>query len=206
MTEGESEPVWQSVWSRSRPRTTDASYGRLILALRRFLAAFAGAGIDGTLAADLTETLDRHTVRLCAAAVDERDQPYAQCPDFDGRGQVTAPAIRYEALGASDLTGTVTFDRYFLGSNGAAHGGAIAFMFDEAAGRLSHLGGRATARTAYLNTTFRSIAPIGIELVVSGHIVREEGRKRFLHLVLVNDGTVCAEAEALMVELRPGQS
>jgi acyl-coenzyme A thioesterase PaaI-like protein len=198
--------AWQTVWSRRGTKVGGAPYGSLIVSLRRFLAAFAAARPDADMVAGLRRLLDQWSSSLESVAVAESDQVYAQRPDLEGRGQVTSPAIRFESLGEADMKGCVTFDRYFLGSNGAAHGGAVAFMFDEAAGRLAHLGGRPTARTAYLRTTFLSITPIDVPLAISGRILREEGRKRFMHLDLFSGDTRCAECEVLMVELKPGQA
>ena len=123
-----------------------------------------------------------------------------------GQGQVTCPAVAYTWLGETEIRARVRFDRYFLGSNGAAHGGAVAFVMDEVAGRLCHLGGRSTARTAYLNTQYRSITPTDTDLDIFGVIEREEGRKRFLRLEIRNGDMLCATADVLMIALKVGQA
>ena len=144
--------------------------------------------------------------KLGAVRVGEDQQVYAQRPDIEGRAQVTCPAVVYTCLADDALRARVRFDRFFLGSNGAAHGGAVAFVMDEVAGRLCHLGGRSTARTAYLNTNFRSITPIDTDLDIVGVIEREEGRKRFLRLEIYDGTTLCADADVLMVALKIGQA
>jgi acyl-coenzyme A thioesterase PaaI-like protein len=157
------------------------------------------------MAARLAADVDRWTTELAGVAVSEKDQVYGQRTDLDSRGQIATPQVNYTHIGVDDLKATVLFDRLLLGSNGAAHGGAIAFLFDEVAGRLCHLAGRPTARTAYLRTNYRMVTPIDQLLDLDGRIEREEGRKRFLRLTLRQDGKVCADAEALMVALEPGQ-
>lgn len=198
--------VWQSVWSRIGESYGGARYAALIAASRRFLAALARARPDEATMIDLADAATHWAVQLEAAAVAEPLQPYGQRPDLAGRGQVTSAPLRVLRQGRDDIDATIVFDGFFHGSNGAAHGGAVAFAFDEAAGCLAHLAGRATARTVYLNTTYRAIAPIDTELALTGRIVREEGRKRFMHLELRHGPHLCAEAEVLMVSLRPGQA
>lgn len=85
------------------------------------------------------------------------------------------------------------------------HGGAIPLLFDEVLGRLASSEDRTPARTAYLHTDFRSITPVGEELVVRAWFVSEQGRKRILRAELMHGETLCAEAEGLFIELRPGQ-
>jgi acyl-coenzyme A thioesterase PaaI-like protein len=103
------------------------------------------------------------------------------------------------------VEGHVTFGRFYLGGNGAAHGGTIPLLFDEVLGRLANTGDRAKSRTAYLNVDYRAITPIGVELEVRARFELEEGRKRFLSGEIVNGATICAEAHGLFVALRPGQ-
>ncbi len=198
--------IWRSVWSRSADAFDDRRYGDLMAGLRGFLASLAGARPSPTQMTHLGAALAEWDGILATCQVDEDRQVYAQRPDIEGRGQVTCPAVTYSWLGESELRASVRFDRFFLGSNGAAHGGAIAFVMDEVAGRLCHLAGRSTARTAYLNTHYRSITPIDVDRDILGVIEREEGRKRFLRLEIRNGATLCADADVLMIALRDGQA
>ena len=101
------------------------------------------------------------------------------------------------------MTG-VTLGRFYLGSGGAAHGGVLGLIFDEAMGRLANTG-RSRARTAYLRVNFQAITPIGPELRVTAQVDRVEGRKRFLSGAIYHDGELTADAQGLFIELRPGQ-
>lgn len=181
------------------------SYAEMIDALRGFLDRAAGAKPDAPVLAALTADLRGWSGRLEAFAVKESEQIYARRRDLAGRGQVTSPAIAFTRLAPDLVEGQVTFSRYFLGKNGVAHGGAVLFVFDEIAGWLANLAKRPMSRTAYLRASFRSVAPIGAELTVSARTIREEGRKLFIHIELRHGIELCAEAEALMIALLPGQ-
>nr|WP_281363800.1 PaaI family thioesterase [Nocardioides daedukensis] len=87
----------------------------------------------------------------------------------------------------------------------AVHGGAISMLFDDLLGWLLARSDLPPSRTAFLTTNFRAVTPVGVELTVHARITHVEGRKRFLAAELRHGDTVCADAEGLWVELRPGQ-
>jgi acyl-coenzyme A thioesterase PaaI-like protein len=182
-----------------------AEYGDMIAALRDFLDDVAAAAPDAATTVALTDDLHRWAERLAQSAVPERRQIFARRLDLPGRGQTMSPSFIPITGDREKVAGTVTFGRYFLGGGGAVHGGAIPLLFDEVLGRLASSGGRAPARTAYLNTDFRSITPVGVELAMRAWFVSEEGRKRTLRAQLTHGDTLCAEAEGLFIELRPDQ-
>ncbi|ODQ91674.1 thioesterase [Mycolicibacterium flavescens] len=182
-----------------------AEYGDMIAALRGFLDDVAAAAPDTATTVALTEALTEWAARLAEVAVGERRQIFARRLDLPGRGQTMCPNFIPVAGDRQRVEGTVTFGRYFLGGGGAVHGGAIPLLFDEVLGRLASSGDRTPARTAYLHTDFRSITPVGEELVVRAWFVSEQGRKRILRAELMHGETLCAEAEGLFIELRPGQ-
>ena len=191
-------------WSRPGAENGDR-YGAMIGRLRAFLDHVAAARLDTATVAALTDDLDAWCERLAPAAVPDREQVFARRLDVLGRGQTMTPAFLVHEADRVSVRGTVRFGRYFLGGNGAVHGGAIPLLFDEVLGRLSGSAGRSRARTAYLHTDFRSITPIGVELDVHGWFVSEEGRKRVLRAELRHGDVLCAEAEGLFVVLNPGQ-
>jgi acyl-coenzyme A thioesterase PaaI-like protein len=178
---------------------------RLADATAEFLDQLAGAVPDDATVAALADDLAAWGDKLRGLQVGEVTQAFGHRVDLDGRGQTMAP--RFVLGGADDLSvhGTVRFGHYFLGGNGAVHGGVIPLLFDEVMGRLANSGGRTPGRTAYLKTDYRSITPVGKDLSVRVWIDREEGRKRFLRGEIRNDGVLCADAEALVVALRQGQ-
>jgi acyl-coenzyme A thioesterase PaaI-like protein len=116
-----------------------------------------------------------------------------------------APQVELAEFSDTYARGHVAFGRFYLGGNGAVHGGAIPLAFDELMGRLANTGGRPPSRTAYLHVNYRSITPIETRLAIEARFQAEKGRKRTLTGVLRNGDQVCADAEGLFVALRPGQ-
>jgi acyl-coenzyme A thioesterase PaaI-like protein len=194
-----------SAWHGPECTYGGAEYGEMINALRGFLAAIAGARPDSASVCELTRALEGWTDRLITFEVGEADQVYARRGDLVGRGQATWPPVRFTRFDEASLEGLVRFNRFFLGRNGVVHGGVVMLIFDEIAGRIAHFAGRAHARTAFLKVDFRAPAPIDVDLRINARFVREDGRKRFVRLELHHDEVLCAEAEALMVTLLPGQ-
>lgn len=205
-TEPEQLPQVES-WTRPTERGGEHGdgYGEMIARLRAFLDYITAARLDTGTVAELAVDLGAWCERLGPAAVPEREQVFGHRYDVLGRGQTMAPAFLVHEADRFSVRGTVRFGRYFLGGNGAVHGGAIPLLFDEVLGRLSGSAGRSRARTAYLHTDFRSVTPIGAELDVHGWFVSEEGRKRILRAEIRHGEVLCAEAEGLFIVLNPDQ-
>jgi acyl-coenzyme A thioesterase PaaI-like protein len=173
--------------------------------LSNFLDRLAEAGPDEYLVSLLTSDLETWARELESLAVAERDRVFGRLTNLHGRGQSMSPKIVITGATPDSVSGTVRFGSYFLGGNGAAHGGAIPLVFDEILGRLANSAERPPQRTAYLHTDFRSITPIGRTLRFHGWLASHEGRKRVLRATLHDGETLCAEAEGLFVALKPGQ-
>ncbi|MFL6062694.1 MAG: PaaI family thioesterase [Marmoricola sp.] len=186
------------------PDAGNDPYGTMISNLRSFLDHVAAAKPDDLTVTRLAFDLAAWRDELAPLAVSEREQVFAHRFELPGRGQTMSPPFQVRDAGPDRVTGTVRYGRYFLGGNGAVHGGAIPLLFDEVFGRLvnSH---REPSRTAYLKTDFRAVTPVGVQLEVDVWMDRIEGRKRFVRGTLKHGSTLCADAEGLFVELRPGQ-
>lgn len=182
-----------------------AHYDLLTLSLRGFLNDYAGAVLDDEQTCELTSDLLEWSRRLRSARVDERRQAFGHRMDLPGRGQVMAPSFEMIRRTARAVEGSVTFGRYFLGGNGAVHGGAIALFFDEILGRLCDTGGRPPARTANLHVDYRAITPVDERLEARAWFASEVDRKRVLKAELRYGAVVCAEAEGLFITLLQGQ-
>lgn len=193
---------WQDRGVRSY---TGHEYGDMIGALRTFLDDVAAAVPDVVTLKGLSRSLRSWSSSLAEQAVPEQAQIFGRRFDVDGRAQTMAPCFVVAERDRTAVRGTVTFGRYFLGGGGAVHGGAIPLLFDEILGPLANSGGRTSSRTAYLNTDFRSVVPVGVELEVRGWFVSEVGRKRVLRAEIRHGSTLCAEAEALFVALESHQ-
>jgi acyl-coenzyme A thioesterase PaaI-like protein len=194
-------------WGRRRgaPPAAPEGFVEMIDALRVLLDRVTAAAPPADLVADATKSLTELSARLEPYEVREWEQLTGHLPQHPGRAQTMSPQLFVTDHDRDHAEGHVTYGRYFLGGNGAVHGGAIPLLFDEVLGRLANTGGRKPSRTAYLHVDYRSITPVGKRLRVEGHFVSEEGRKRVLRGTLHDGDTLCAEAEGLFVALNPGQ-
>jgi acyl-coenzyme A thioesterase PaaI-like protein len=177
----------------------------MIDALRTLQDRITAAAPPRTSSVEVTRTLADLAARLEPHTVGEREQITGHLVKLPGRGQTMAPVLHIDERDDNHTRGRATFGRFYLGGNGAVHGGAVPLLFDEIMGRLANSGGRRPSRTAYLHVDYRSIAPAETELRVEARFDREEGRKRFLTGAIYHGNTLCAEAEGLFVALRPGQ-
>jgi acyl-coenzyme A thioesterase PaaI-like protein len=177
----------------------------MIEALRELQDRVTAARPPDDVASRVEGVLSALADALGEYAVDEPRQVAGHLAGFPGRGQTMAPVVEIEEHTADRASGYVTFGRFYLGGNGAVHGGAIPLAFDELMGRLANTGGRAPSRTAYLHVNYRSITPIETRLRIEAHFTSEERRKRFVSASISNGRTICADAEGLFVALHPGQ-
>jgi acyl-coenzyme A thioesterase PaaI-like protein len=182
-----------------------SEFAAMIEALRLLQDRITGAAPPPELLGEMTRTFEHLAAELGPHTVPEREQITGHRIDLPGRGQTLVPVFEVEESDDKSARGRVRFGRHYLGGNGAAHGGAIPLMFDEMLGRLANTGGRSISRTAYLHVDYRSVTPIGKDLRAAAWFDREEGRKRFLKGTIHDGDTLCAEAEGLFIQLRPGQ-
>lgn len=198
-------PNLRDVWHRGEAPLAGSPYAGMIDTLRGFLDHVAGAHLDTATTAALDRDLRAWTARLAPLIADERDQMFARVLDVPGHGQVMCPAFTVDARDDVSLRARVTFGRYFLGANHAAHGGAIALLFDEVLGIPANAGVATMARTAYLHVNYRSVTPIETELQITARTELVDGRKRIVRGELRDGDRLCADAEGLFVELRTDQ-
>lgn len=205
MLQDRSPPMLRKLRGDQEALGADSAYSGMIDTLRGFLDQLAGAGLDDATATALGKDLNDWTARLAPLRLEETAQMFGRVQDAPGRGQVMSPAFTIVEQDATSLRARVTFNRYFLGGNNAAHGGAVALLFDEILGGPANAGVETMARTAYLHVNYRSITPIGIELEATAWIVSVDGRKRIVRGELRDGDRLCADAEGLFLELLPGQ-
>lgn len=182
----------------------DDAFDGLVASLRDLQAALATSRPPVGVAAEISDRLRSDAAALQAFSVPEQERQFGNLFDRTGRAQAMAPAFEYETSSADSVTGTVNFSDFYLGGNGAVHGGAIPLIFDEVLGRLANEG-RPRSRTAYLHVDYRQITPVNRPLTIDAWVDRIEDRKLFLTGVLRDDQVLLAEAEGLFVILRPGQ-
>ncbi|MCB0949728.1 MAG: PaaI family thioesterase [Mycobacterium sp.] len=193
----------------SQPEPTSrggADYGRFVEAVRELQdhARTANAPDDVIgQAADLVEKVSR---LLEPYAADEWSSPSGRRMDLPNRGNILQVPSELHVTEDGRVTGVAQFRRYYLGRNGAAHGGAVALLFDSLLGFTAFklTGGRAQ-RTAFLHVDYRKIAPLEKQLQVDAGIDVVEDRKIFVSGRILDGSDVLAEGHALFVKLKPGQ-
>jgi len=181
-------------------------YGRFVEAVRTLQdhARAVDAPDDViTRAADLIEAV---SALLAPYDADEWASPSGRRLDLPGRGSVLPVPVELARIAGDRIGGTAHFRRFHLGRNGAAHGGAVALLFDSVLGYTAfRLVGRTFLRTAYLHVNYRRIAPIQRDLRIDAGIDRIEGRKIVVTGRLLDGDDLLADAEALFVRPQVGQ-
>jgi acyl-coenzyme A thioesterase PaaI-like protein len=173
--------------------------------LRKLQDQMTGSNPPEQVAGKIADAISSLTRELAEYAVDERHQVAGHLVGIPGRAQCMVPVVEIMENSDTHARGHVSFGRFYLGGNGAVHGGAIPLVFDELMGRLANTGGRRPSRTAYLHVNYRNITPIQTRLDIEARFETEEGRKRILRGTIRDGDTLCADAEGLFVALRPGQ-
>jgi acyl-coenzyme A thioesterase PaaI-like protein len=194
-------------WVSLRPEDRGGDeYAALLAAQRIAQARLAGSAPPPEVLKELTARLEEIATLLEPHRVGEHERFDGMRVDLPGRGHPLLPAYVYDEQSPTRLTGRVTFTRFHLGGNGAVHGGVAPLLFDDVLGHLANLRRAGVARTAYLKVDYRAVTPIDVELRFEATIDREQGRKRFVTGRLYRpDGVLVAEADALFVQLLPGQ-
>lgn len=104
--------------------------------------------------------------------------------------------------GTVGAVGRVTFGAPYEGPPGCVHGGFIAAAFDEVLGVSQSTSGN-PGMTVNLSINYRSPAPLRKEIVFRGRIESISGRKIYTVGTLHHGETLCAEATAIFVSMRP---
>jgi hypothetical protein len=183
-----------------------AEYADLHHTQRLLQDRLAGAALPAALAKDLTEQLRDIAELLADYQVAEHDRMDGWRPDLPGRGHPLLPPYVIDGETETTLAGRVTFTRFHLGGNAAAHGGAHPLLFDDVFGRVMNHHQPGVARTAYLKVNYRQVTPLEVELRWEVSRDRVEGRKRWGSGRLFGpSGVLLSDAEALFLQLLPGQ-
>jgi acyl-coenzyme A thioesterase PaaI-like protein len=111
--------------------------------------------------------------------------------------------LRFYDTGPGEVTAEITIPNHYQGYPGVVHGGIVAAMLDEAAGR-AHMGGDPPRFmfTARLEIQYRKNVPIGQPLRLVGLAGKTKGRTAASTSAIYDaDGLLLAEANALMVNV-----
>jgi acyl-coenzyme A thioesterase PaaI-like protein len=198
----EFEEAWSSALAEKRG---GSAYGALIGAQRLLQDRISGAVLPGELVGEVTSRLDELAAVLGEHQAPESERWDGWRPDLPGRAMPLLPPFVIDHLDERELRGRVTFTRFYLGGNGAAHGGTHTLLFDDVMGELAAQPG-GMARTASLTVNYRRITPIDVELRFEARLDRVEDRKRYVTAQLYNPaGEVLADCTALFLQLLSGQ-
>ncbi len=104
--------------------------------------------------------------------------------------------------GRVNVVGCVTFGTAYEGPPGCVHGGIIAAYFDEVCGVAQSTTGN-PGMTVNLTINYRSPTPLHKPLEFRAHVASIEKRKIITYGSLHHGETLCAEATAIFVSMRP---
>lgn len=194
-------PVYQADPDNGGPH-----FGRLVEALRDVQDLAVSTAPPQDVIEQAAEQAEALAALLAPYRAKEGHYPAGRSLALPGRGSLLMPPWQIDKFGADGVRSKGMFRRFHMGGNGAVHGGVIPLLFDDLFGMIVHASGRPISRTGYLNVNYRKITPFEKPLVVEGQVDRVEGRKTFVSARLTDaDGTLFADADALMIVLLPGQ-
>jgi len=193
----------------SQPESTTrggADYGRFVEAVRELQDHARAADAPDEVITEAADLVEKASQLLAPYDADEWSSPSGRRMDLPNRGNVLQVPTDLHVTEDGRVGGFAQFRRYYLGRNGAVHGGAVALMFDSLLGFTAFKLSRGRAqRTAFLHVDYRKIAPVGRQLQVEAGIDAIEDRKIFVSGRILDGSDVLAEGHALFVKLKPGQ-
>ena len=113
--------------------------------------------------------------------------------------------LRFDITAPGEVTSLFTVPERYQGFPGVVHGGIVAAMLDETAGR-AHMGNADNPRfmfTAKLEVKYRKNVPIGKPLKIVGKAVRDNGRSAegWAGIYNAETGELLAEGNTLLVNV-----
>ncbi len=120
-----------------------------------------------------------------------------------GRENTNGLGLSFYEVGPNEVTAEVVIPSHFEGYPGIVHGGIVAAMLDEIAGRAVLVGEHEHFRlTAKLEIRYRKPVPSGERLQLRSVVERRRGRIAFAHAQLnLADGSLAAEAQVMLTDI-----
>jgi acyl-coenzyme A thioesterase PaaI-like protein len=137
-----------------------------------------------------------------ASLSDHQDSSFLDFSPLVGPLNPLAPPIAMHLADDGSVVGEAVFGSAYEGPPGCVHGGFVAASFDEVLGFAQSLGGH-PGMTANLQVDYRSPTPLHRPLRFVGRIDHVDGRKIHTVATLHHGDTLCAEARALFVSMKP---
>ncbi|ANS30179.1 MULTISPECIES: PaaI family thioesterase [Rhodococcus] len=202
---GDDEYEHHGGFPKYEPVTPGPDWPRFVEGMRTLQDLAVSVDAPDDVLAQAADQVEKLAELLGPHVVPEGRSPAGRTIELPGRGSLLMPPWNIEKFGPEGVRSAGMFRRYHLGGNGAAHGGTLPLLFDDLMGMIVHAYGRPISRTAYLHVNYRAITPLDTRLTVEGSVDRVEGRKTFITARLMQDDTLLADCEALMLQLLPGQ-
>jgi acyl-coenzyme A thioesterase PaaI-like protein len=181
-------------------------YGRFVDAVRSLQDHTRAVDAPDDVITEAADLIEKVSTLLAPYDADEWASPSGRRMDLPNRGNLLSIPVDLHKTEDGRIGGTAQFRRFHLGRNGAAHGGAVAMLFDSLLGFTAFRLSRSRAqRTAFLHVDYRKIAPVEKQLRVDAGLDGIEDRKIYVSGRVLNGDVVLAEAHALFVKLRAGQ-
>lgn len=181
-------------------------YGRFVEAVRTLQDHTRAVDAPDEVITEAADLIEKVSQLLEPYHADEWASPSGRRMDLPNRGNILSIPVDLHKTSDVRIGGTTEFRRFHLGRNGAAHGGAVAMLFDSLLGFTAFkLSGSRAQRTAFLHVDYRNIAPVEKQLQVDASLDGIQDRKIFVSGRLLDGDAVLAEAHALFVKLRQGQ-
>jgi acyl-coenzyme A thioesterase PaaI-like protein len=181
-------------------------YGRFVDAVRSLQDHTRAVDAPDDVITEAADLIEKVSTLLAPYDADEWASPSGRRMDLPNRGNLLSIPVDLHKTEDGRIGGTAQFRRFHLGRNGAAHGGAVAMLFDSLLGFTAFRLSRSRAqRTAFLHVDYRKIAPVEKQLLLDAGLDGIEDRKIFVSGRVLDGDVVLAEAHALFVKLRAGQ-
>lgn len=188
-------------WARGNIDRGGPHFGDLVEQLRAVMDAVRFLNPSDDEALEITADLRKIAERMQAGAVHSDAAAADSRNDLPARGNPSLPPFKVLEVGTEGVTAEVTFGAFHMGRL-AAHGGYISLLFDELAGYATmHRVTEGFARTAFLKVDYRSLTPTDTLLGVRVWVDRIEGRKLFVRGTLHDGDRLCAEMDALFLQV-----
>ena len=105
-------------------------YGRFVEAVRTLQDNARAADAPDDVITEAADLVEKVTQLLAPYYADEWASPSGRRMDLPNRGNLLAIPLDLHTTPDGRIEGTAKFRRFHLGRNGAAHGGAVAQLFD----------------------------------------------------------------------------